>query len=31
VVGLVLILLGVGLAGQRRTEADIPGPPPEPA
>jgi drug/metabolite transporter (DMT)-like permease len=31
VVGLVLILLGVGLAGQRRTEADVPGPPPEPA
>jgi drug/metabolite transporter (DMT)-like permease len=31
VVGLVLILLGVGTAGQQRTEEDQPGPPPEPA
>ncbi len=31
IAGLLLILLGVGIAGQRRTEADVPGPPPEPA
>src|SRR2546423_3007382 len=31
IIGLVLILLGVGIAGRRRTSHDQPAPPPEPA
>jgi drug/metabolite transporter (DMT)-like permease len=31
IAGLILILLGVGIAGRRRTVEDVPAPPPEPA
>ena len=31
IIGLVLVLLGVGIAGRRRTASDQPAPPPEPA